>query len=77
MPVQMSAFTSSAIKGSAVATGSTQARLLFSLHMTLHRKMETEARQETFALPEQTGAKMCVLVWFCATLCSAMSNMMH
>lgn len=38
MPLQMSAFTSSAIKGSAVAAGSTQTWLLFLIYTSSHKK---------------------------------------
>ena len=63
-PVQMSAFTSSAIKGSSVAAGSTQTWLLLSHHTTshTHTKKKREARRETFARGgsgEQT--KTCML----------------
>ena len=53
LPVQMSAFTSSAIKGSAVAAGSTQTWLLLSHHTASHTKRKGEG--------SATGKHLCSL----------------
>lgn len=66
MPVQMSAFTSSAIKGTAVAAGSTQTWLLLLIHAAVsHKRTQRHDKKRLLSLKgwkgsiEQTSTRRC------------------